>query len=227
MGTAMATHMVMDMLTHMSTNLSPIQLMTVTQWLSPGFPVGAFSYSHGLEAAFHAEPDLRLEPYLTDLLRHGAGRNDVILLRAGYAGQQAEADALGRALAPSQERLLEITQLGTAFCTALRGSFDLELGDLIYPVAIGAAAREKAMPLEPVCTLFLHAYVANLIAAAQRLSPLGQREAQAMLDRLNPVCAEVASATSGCGLDNLGSSAWLADIDAMRHETQDSRIFRT
>jgi len=211
----------------MSTDLSAAQLMTVTQWLSPGFPVGAFSYSHGLEATFDADPGLELEPFLTDLLRHGAGRNDVILLRASFAGEHIKADALGRALAPSKERLLETTQLGLAFCTALRDAFGLELGNLIYPVAIGAAAREKAIPLEPVCTLFLHAYMANLIACAQRLSPLGQRDAQALLDRLNPICEEVALNTRGQGLDDLGSSAWLADIDAMRHETQASRIFRT
>lgn len=223
----MATRMAIATTTHMNTDLSPTQLMTLTQWLSPGFPVGAFSYSHGLEAAFDAEPKLAIEPYLRDLLRHGAGRNDAILLRAGFGEAAVEADALGRALAPTKERLLETSQLGTAFCAALRGSFGTELGDLIYPVAIGAAAKAHDLPAEPVVTLYLHAFVANLIACAQRLSPLGQREAQAMLDRLAPLCTEIAAATKDCTLDDLGSSAWMTDVDAMRHETMTSRIFRT
>ena len=126
--------------------LAPAQLMTVSQWLSPSFPVGAFTYSHGLEATLGLHPGTELEPWLTDILRHGAGRNDAILLRAAYAGSDAEADALGRALAPSKERLLETAQLGAAFCAALRGGFDIDLPDLIYPVAIGAAGREQGIP---------------------------------------------------------------------------------
>ena len=221
-----ATRMITTTPTAMTTELSPAQLMTVTQWLSPGFPVGAFSYSHGLEGAFDADPTLELEPYLTDLLRFGAGRSDAILLRAGYDGQAEEADTLGRALAPSAGRLLETDQLGAAFCKALT-AFGINVGPFIYPVAIGAAAQAKSLPLGPIVPLYLHAFTANLIACAQRLSPLGQTAAQAMLDRLSPVCLEVAEAAKTSDLDDLGGSTWAADTHAMRHETMASRIFRT
>lgn len=207
--------------------MSPAQLMLLTQWLSPSFPVGAFSYSHGLELALSEQPELDVEAWLGDVLRHGAGRNDAIFLRVAYDGDVEGADAMGRALAPSSERLLEADAQGRAFCKALSGAFGIELGTLIYPVALGAAARAKTLPLEPLVEIYLHSFISNLIAAAQRLSPLGQTRAQAAVARLAPVCAEMAEATRGLGLDDLGGCAWAADAAAMRHETQETRIFRT
>lgn len=211
----------------MPTDLTPAQLMTLTQWLSPAFPVGAFSYSHGLEFVLHDTPDLDVETWLADVLRRGAGRNDAILLRAGFSGAAEDADALGRAMSPSAERLLETSQQGAAFCRTLRGAFGMELPDLIYPVALGHAAAHQNMPVDAVLTVYLHAFTSNLVAAAQRLSALGQTQAQAMIDRLGAVCTEVVAATDGCGLDDLGGSAWGADVASMRHETMETRIFRT
>ncbi len=211
----------------MPTDLSAAQLMVLTQWLSPAFPVGAFSYSHGLEFALGTAPDLDVEAWLQDVLRHGAGRNDAILLRSGFDGRSAEADALGRALAPSAERLLETEQQGAAFCRTLRGAFGMDAPALIYPVALGWAAAEKRMPLAPVLTIYLHAFMSNLVAAAQRLSALGQTDAQAMIERLGAVCSEVVAATQSCGLDDLGGSAWGADVASMKHEDMGPRIFRT
>ncbi|MCY4335304.1 MAG: urease accessory protein UreF [Litoreibacter sp.] len=224
---AMNTGTIMDTAIHMPTELSPAQLMLLTQWLSPSFPVGAFTYSHGLELILAEHPKTDVEAWLTQILRHGAGWNDAILLRAGYLGDAQEADALGRALAPSKERALEADAQGTAFCKALTGAFAIDLGQLIYPVAIGAAAKTKNLPLEPVVELYLHSFISNLIGAAQRLSPLGQTRAQAMLTRLGAVCEEVAQETRGLTLDDLGGATWAADAASMRHETQETRIFRT
>lgn len=211
--------------TAMPTDLSPKQLMTLTQWLSPAFPVGAFSYSHGLE--FALQDGIDLESWLEDVLRHGAGWNDAILLRAAYSGQVDDADSLGRAMSPSAERLQETTLQGEAFCRTLRGAFQLEIEGLIYPVALGVAAAHREMPVAPVVTVYLHAFASNLVACAQRLSALGQTDAQAMIDRLGAVCAEAAAASEDCDLDDLGGSAWGADVASMQHETMGTRIFQT
>jgi urease accessory protein len=56
-------------------------------WLSPAFPVGAFAYSHGLEWAYEAgdvTDAASLQAWLTDLLEHGAARNDGILFAEAY-----------------------------------------------------------------------------------------------------------------------------------------------
>lgn len=211
----------------MSTELSPIQLLTLTQWLSPAFPIGAFSYSHGLEAALEANHNLDVEGWLAALLQHGSGRNDALLLQAAYRGDIEEADSLCRSLAPSQERLQETVQQGAAFCKTLRDAFGISLPDLTYPVAIGAAAYARDLPLQPVTLAYLHAFTANLVSCAQRLSALGQTEAQAMIARLNQICAEIADLTSPLTLDHLGSITWAADVASMQHEQLSTRIFQT
>lgn len=211
----------------MPTDLTSAQLMMLTQWMSPAFPIGAFSYSHGLEYTLHTTPELDLEAWLAGVLRHAAGRNDAVLIRAAHRGEVEAADALSRALAPSSERLLETSQQGAAFCRTLRDAFGLDLGMLTYPVALGAAAAAKDMAPAPVVALYLHSFTSNLIGAAQRLSPLGQSKAQAMIDRLGPVCQEVATTTEAQSLDDLGGAAWLADVAAMQHEVMETRIFRT
>ena len=80
-------------------------LITLAQWLSPSFPIGAFSYSHGLEMAVQdgtIYDAASLQAWLSDIITHGAGRTDAILLNAGFAGKGVdEVDALARALAPS------------------------------------------------------------------------------------------------------------------------------
>lgn len=211
----------------MGAALSSAQLMVLTQWLSPAFPIGAFSYSHGLEQALADAPDLDVEGWLADCLQHGAGRTDAILIRAGFAGHGDEADALGRALAPSRERMLESAEQGTAFCRVLRQAFDIDLPDRIYPVALGEAAKLHALPVEPVVVLYVHGFASNLTAAAQRLSPLGQTRAQQIVRRLGDLCAQVTRDTHGAGLEDIGGAVWAADVASMRHETLGTRIFRT
>uniref|UniRef100_UPI00296E387A urease accessory protein UreF n=1 Tax=Xinfangfangia pollutisoli TaxID=2865960 RepID=UPI00296E387A len=92
-------------------------LLALVQYLSPAFPTGGFAYSHGLEQVI-AEGTVRdaaaLEAWLSDVLRHGAGWQDAVLLaltlREG-ADPAALAD-LARALAPSSERLRETEEQG-------------------------------------------------------------------------------------------------------------------
>ena len=100
------------------------QILTLSQWLSPSYPVGSFAYSHGLEAAVENGwlSDLSsLKAWLEDVLMHGAGYSDALFLAAAYhahgADKLAEIDATTRAFAASKERLFETTQQGEAFCT--------------------------------------------------------------------------------------------------------------
>uniref|UniRef100_UPI00351614F9 urease accessory protein UreF n=1 Tax=Nioella sp. TaxID=1912091 RepID=UPI00351614F9 len=67
----------------------------------------------------------------------------------------------------------------------------------------------------------------NLVSAAIRIVPLGQTEGQAALARLSRLCPAIADEALQDTLDDIGSSAFLADIASMRHETLYSRIFRS
>ncbi len=209
--------------------MSTDPILVLSQWLSPGFPIGAFAYSHGLEAAaedgrIHDRDSLTA--WLIDIVEHGSGRNDSILLQAGFYDPEA-ADAYARAFAAGAERLMEIDLQGRAFCNTLCATEGFEIADLVYPVAVGQAAALKGLPLSTTVAMYLQAFVANLVSSAQRLLPLGQTDAQGVLNTLRPIVAEVAAATDGAGLDDLNSSAWMSDIAAMRHETMTTRIFRT
>lgn len=206
-------------------------LLTLAQWLSPSYPVGSFAYSHGLETVL-ANSDItdaaQLQVWIAEVLEFGSGRNDALLLAAAYLAENpAETDALARALAPSQERLLEMEAQGQAFAEVTRTVWQMDLPDLAYPVAVGHAARMRDIPVEAVSALFLQAFAATLASVGQRLIPIGQTDAQRLVHNLAPLCQRIAVETQQGDLTHLGASAFLADVASMRHETLYSRIFRS
>jgi len=209
-------------------------VLTLTQWLSPSYPVGAFAYSHGLEAAIaggQITDAQSLRHWLKDVLRYGSGRSDCILLRAAYAADTddklAMIDASARAFAPSAERLQETLQQGQAFCATTDAIWGGQPPDLTYPVALGHAACRAGLDVTLTASMYLHAFASNLISATVRAVPLGQTEGQHVLAALTPVCHSIAEETAGLALDSLSGCAFLSDITAMRHETLQPRIFRT
>jgi len=210
------------------------QILTLAQWFSPAYPIGAFSYSHGLEWAapagdmYDAET---LKTWLTDVLEHGAGQADALFLAAAYRAetpaQIAEINTLCTAFAPSKERLLETEAQGAAFSKITADISGQAPQALAYPVAVGHAAKHHDLPQVLTAKMYLHAFAANLVTAAQRLAPIGQTDAQTLIRDLAPLCEAIAQDTAHGDLDQLTSTAFLADIAAMKHETQTSRIFRT
>ncbi|WP_245231163.1 urease accessory protein UreF [Parasedimentitalea huanghaiensis] len=209
-------------------------LTRLQQWLSPSYPIGAFAYSHGLETAIGtcaiiSSDDLRM--WLTDLLKNGAGYSDPILLVAAYRSENAEAlqdiEQQARAFAPSKERLAETALQGAAFCQTTSAISDHDIPDLTYPVGLGYAARRHGLPLDLTVHMYLHSFVSNLVAAAQRLMRVGQVEGQRILTDLAPLIAQITQDALTSDLTDLSGSCFLADIATMQHETQYSRMFRS
>ena len=214
--------------------LTERNILTLAQWFSPGFPVGAFAYSHGLEWAIETGDvydAVSTQDWIASVLQHGAGRNDCIFIGAAFRSNNhhelVEIDTICRAYSASRERLKEARLQGSAFCAAASDIWSMELQDLTYPVAIGRAARLQDLPLQLTAQMYLHSFVGNLAAAAMRLVPLGQTHGQQMIHALMPLAADIASEAVEADLDDLGSTALLSDIASMKHETQYSRIFRT
>lgn len=206
-------------------------LLTLTQWLSPSYPVGAFAWSHGLERAVGrgdvaSSEDLR--DWLCNVLEHGAGRTDAILLFAAYtADDVAPIAELAAALAPSKERLMETMQQGAAFARVTREVWKIDLPDMAFPVAVGRASKLVGLPALPIAQVWLQAFASNLVQAAQRLMPLGQTEGQRVLAALMPVCQRVADEAGKATLDDIGSATFTVDTASMQHEAQYARIFRS
>ena len=223
--------------------------LKLAAWLSPAFPVGGFSYSHGLEWAIEdgtVATAADLGRWLADILNHGAGRADAILLaRAHAAATAADWDGLAdlldlaAALQPSRERHLEATAQGAAFLRAVADSYpSAALTAMLtglaarapswsYAAGVGACAACHGIALAQVLPLYLQAFAANVVSASVRAVPLGQTEGLRLVAALGPTIASLADAAPTATLDDLGGACLRADIASMRHETQYTRLFRT
>ena len=219
------------------------RLMT---WLSPAFPVGAFSYSSGIEWAVEAgdiTDAASLRDWLAAMLAEGSGFCDgVFLAQAHRAVSQRDDTALretaelAAAFVPSRERQLETTTQGRAFIEIARSAWSCEGldeviaacdGPIVYPVAVGVVSTAHGIPLPPAIHAFLHALVSNWISAGARLIPLGQTDSQRVLAALEPVVVATAKRALEAGLDDLASSTFRADLASLRHESQYTRLFRS
>jgi urease accessory protein len=208
------------------------QLLRLQAWLSPTFPIGAYAYSHGLEWAVESH-DIAdaptLHDWLTDLLTHGTGRNDAILLRHAHRGGDLyRLNDLAIAIAVSRERRAETLDQGTAFIAAAAawGTPDLP-ARVAYPIAVGALAARHRIYEDATSAAYLQAFTTNLISAAVRLVPLGQSTGLRVLAALETTILGVARETRTATLDDIGGCAFRADLAAMHHETQYTRLFRT
>lgn len=126
-------------------------LLTLVQWLSPAFPTGAFAYSHGLERAIAAgdvTDAASFASWLCNILHHGAGWQDAVLLNAALqAGADHDAlDALARALTPSSERLQESAEQGAALARTVAGLTGRNLPPRLLPVTLAGAAAPLDLP---------------------------------------------------------------------------------
>jgi urease accessory protein len=224
----------------------PSALFRLMAWLSPTYPVGAFSYSGGIEWAVEAgdiSDATSLQRWLTVMIRDGSGFCDAVLFvhahRAVADADDTELAAvaeLAAAFVPSRERFLETTAQGRAFfdtsraawpCPALERLAAAWDGPLAYPVAVATVCAGHGIAVEPALTAFLHSIVGNLVSAGVRLVPLGQTDGQRLIAGLEPVMMETAQRALVCGLDEIGSTTLRADLASMRHETQYTRLFRS
>jgi len=218
---------------------TPAWLPMLLTWLSPSYPVGGFSYSHGLEWAVEAgnvHDRHTLEDYVATILEAGAGWVDLVLLAEAWraAGDPERRDAvieLGAALRGTAETALESSQQGTAFILATRAAWpgtalDDLAGPAVYPVAIGLACAGR-VPLEAALTGYGHALTANFVSAGIRLVPLGQTDGQRAIANLAPRVAAATARAAETPLDQLGTSAFRIDLCSIRHETQYTRLFRS
>ncbi|OBZ92624.1 urease accessory protein UreF [Pararhizobium polonicum] len=214
-------------------------LLRLVTWMSPAFPVGAFSYSGGLEQAVHdglVTDAPELARWLQALIRHGSGWNDAVLLAESYRAcsdpsRLETVRELAEALAGSRERHMETTLQGEAFLTAAghwpHPILETLTGAVAYPVAVGAVAGAHRTGLEPALAAYLHATASNLVSVAIRCGVTGQTHGVGVLAKLEPVIADVAALAASSTLDDLGSATVLAEISALRHETLHSRLFRS
>lgn len=221
-------------------------LYRLMAWTSPSYPVGAFSHSHGLEwlvEVGNIRDAETLAAWLDGILVLGTGRNDAILLAQAHdAAARGNIETLGAiveyatAFAASAERSLETCAQGKAFCDVTRKTWSSPTLDRLvslypfpvpYPVAFGVTAVDHGIALTPALGAYVHAFAANLVSAGIRLIPLGHTDGQRVLMQLQASVIQVATEGIAGDLTRLSSVAIMADIAAMKHETQYTRLFRS
>jgi urease accessory protein len=218
-------------------------LYRLLAWLSPAYPIGAFSYSHGVETAVEEgfiTDRVSLVAWLETVLCDGTGRVDGALFAAAWRAADATDWPAFEAIAEraaawrgTSEMALESRQQGGSFLSITRTAWphpDLEaVGDaLALPVAVALAAAAHGIALEAALGGYLHAFTANLISAAVRTVPLGQSDGQRALAGLEgAVRRTVDAALAVSDLDDVGTATPLLDWCSLRHETQYTRLFRS
>ena len=222
-------------------------LYRLLAWLSPAYPIGAFSYSHGIETAVEEgfiKDRASLATWLETVLRDGTGRVDGALFAAAWRAAEANDwpafDAIAERAAAwrgTSEMALESRQQGGSFLSitrtawphpALVAAHERLGGELALPVAVALAAAVHGIALETALGGYLHAFTANLISAAVRTVPLGQTDGQLALAALEgAVRRTVEAALAVSALDDVGTATPLLDWCSLSHETQYTRLFRS
>ena len=199
------------------------------QWLSPNFPTGSFNFSQGLEYAVSqsmVKNEIDLVEWIENNLEHGFLRNDAIFLKLAYhISKDEDLDDLTEkclAFSCSALKLNEQVLTGDNFAKAS----DTQLG-LPYPIALGAAAKKHKFKIEELIPLFLQSNISNLLAAAQRLLPLGHKRSTGILknlfEKINKISRKVLVSTE----KDLFSSCYLADTCTLLHEEFEGKIFKS
>jgi urease accessory protein len=217
-------------------------------WLSPAFPVGSFSYSHGLEYAVEAglvTDRATLVAWIEGILRYGGGRLDGMLLLAAHRAATApdleklkDVAELAAAMRGSAELALESTAQGAAFLKAIGAGWPhlaaspllrslAQTGSVSYPVAVGATAAIAGIADVPVLQAYLTAFCGNLVSAALRLAPIGQSDGIAALALLEPTISLQVERLRAAPFETLGAASLAVDWCSMKHETQETRLFRS
>lgn len=219
-------------------NASLLHLMHL---VSPALPVGAYAYSQGLEYAVDSgwlKKETALEEWLRGVMTHGFGQLDLpVLLRCLNAWRTADIATLNYwndfllACRETQELLLEDVQLGMALRRLLlslniSGAETLP-GDVSFASQFALACHNWNIEDEDAAQGFIWAWLENQIAAATKLVPLGQTQAQKLLVCLMKDIPQIAENALQLKDEDVGWSLPGVVMASAKHERQYSRLFRS
>ncbi len=229
--------------------LLPRALLRMQSWLSPAFPVGAYSYSHGLEWAVeagHVKDRKTLVDWLEADLCFGSGRNEAIFFSEAWRCAKDEARPkllevaeLAAAFRGTSELALESSQQGAACMATLRRAWPDRVLDWLWhklherhvepalAVVLGVRSARQDIPASLALPAFLQSYIANLVTAGVRLIPLGQTDGQLAIADLEQAVLSASAQAQRATIDDLGSAAFMVDLASMAHETQYTRLCRS
>ncbi len=227
---------------------SPQALLRLLQLASPALPVGAFSYSEGLETLVHQQQVTSAEQlghWLNQELRHGAIRMDAALMLRCYQASQVQDwhrlqdwNQWINASRETEELRLQSEQMGRSLLRLLKqlqptlaipseSLTQLQAEHCHFATAFGLAAAHWQILEEQALLGYLQSWATNLIAAAVKLIPLGQTAGQQLLFNMQLSLEAAAMTILRLQDEELETCGWGLSLASMSHATQYSRLFRS
>lgn len=225
-----------------------IPLIRLLQLASPALPVGAYTYSQGLEWAVESgavRDEASVARWIGDLLEWNLARFEgpllAQLMRAWEDGDDAQVVALNADFLASRESAelrAETVQMGYSLVRLLA---DLDafaalpgrrlrlvaLDTPSFPTAWAAAAAAWAIPVDMALPAYLWAWLENQVMAAVKAVPLGQSAGQRLLATLGGRIPELAAQAARLSADQWSNFTPGLALASSRHETQYTRLFRS
>ena len=218
---------------HIATNIKmkkfkdPHQILQV--WFSSSFPIGSYAYSHGLEALIDDKKIKNkddVKEFLDALLFYGTLRNDYIFMKSIYKGE--EINELILASASSKERKIEMIDMGNSFRKIMKDSWELSLPEntsFIYCLA--KAGLHFNIKFDDLIKFYLQSFISNLINTCVKHIPMSQKDGQTLNFIFINQIQEFLTHSDKLTLNDIGTTFFIGDIYAIKHENLDSRIYLT
>ncbi|MBC7544636.1 MAG: urease accessory protein UreF [Candidatus Sericytochromatia bacterium] len=220
------------------------ELLRLLQLTNASLPIGAFSYSEGIETLVDAgrikTPD-SLQTWLADGLTLGAVRIEAaVMLRARQAALADDAPAVRSwndwlgASRETRELYDQSVQMGRSLLRLLASLppgvppwAEAWTDPCHFPIAFGLAAAVWEIEAPTAALGYLQSWAANLVSAAVRLVPLGHTDGQRVLAGLAGTIETAAESVLAMADDDLAGSNWGLALASMSHETLYCRLFRS
>jgi urease accessory protein len=242
MGIPTTTPMIMDITT--TATIDAQALGRLLRLASPMLPVGAYSYSGGLEAAIESgivHDPASTEAWVQDVLELYLARFELPILwrmQRAWAGGEAPVDWNDRFRAgrDTAESLAETLQMGGSLVSLLTdlGEFPAEalarlkaIRPVTFLLAYAFAAAHWVIPAEAACQAYTWSWAENQVAAAMKAVPIGQVAGQRILAAVSAAIPPIVARAASLGDEDISNFAPGLTLAAIRHETQYSRLFRS
>lgn len=218
--------------------------LSILQLASPALPVGAYSYSEGLETLVENSIIVNVQTlkyWLEAELNYGSIRLDAaVMTRSLEAAKVGDLEALNRwnlwlsALRDTEELRASSWQMGRSLLQ-LFGKLEPEVLPLAqavgypcnYAIAFGIASAHWQISPQAALLTYLHSWANNLITAGIKLIPLGQTAGQKLLLELQELLDTVMLQILTLEDDDLACCSWGLSLASMQHEIQYTRLFRS
>ncbi len=218
---------------HIATNIKmkkfkdPHQILQV--WFSSSFPIGSYAYSHGLEALIDDKKIINkddVKEFLDALLFYGTLRNDYIFMKSIYKGE--EINELILASSSSKERKIEMIDMGNSFRKIMKDSWELSLPEnTSFIFCLAKAGLHFDIKFDDLIKLYLQSFISNLINVCVKHIPMSQKDGQSLNVIFINQIQEFLTHSEKLTLKDIGTTFFIGDIFAIKHEYLQSRIYLT